>query len=145
MLCQAYRAKDELVFGAALVGRVAANFLRGREMQHPISEALPITRVGALLEECESHEPLEREECVNLVGAWGAVMIRNGRRRGASEKVRRPGAACATTATLISDADFAQAFIEWAKKYPSKRDLDVYAGLDAAIAAAWPCPGMIAE
>lgn len=127
MGCQAHRAKDELVFRAALVGRAAAKFSREPEMQRPISEALPITRVGALLQECESHEPLEREECVNLVGAWGAMMIRSGREWRASEKVRRPGAACATTATSISGAAFAQAFIEWANKNPSRRDLDVYA------------------
>ncbi|MGY3447162.1 helix-turn-helix transcriptional regulator [Bradyrhizobium sp. USDA 4473] len=145
MLCQAHRAKDALIYKAALIGRAAAKFSREREMQHPISEARPITRVGALLEKCESHEPLEREECANLVGAWGIVMIRNGGRREADANERRPGAACATTASSISDADFSEAFIAWARKYPSKRDLDVYAGLDAAIAAAWPCPGTIAE
>jgi hypothetical protein len=144
-LCQAYRTKNETVFRAALVGWVSAKFLREHEKQHRISERLPITRVGVLLEECESQEPLEREECVNLVGAWGSIMIRNGRQWPTGIRVRRPGAACATKAAPISDADFAQAFVEWAKKHPSERDLDVYAGLDAAIAAAWPCPKPTAE
>lgn len=142
-LCQAHRAKDELLFRAALVGLASAKFLRGYENQHRISEAPQMTTVGMLLKECESQQPLEREECVNVVGAWGSIMTRNGRERKTGAKVRRPGAACAIPP--VSDAEFAQAFIEWARQYPSERDLDVHAGLDFAIAAAWPCPGASTE
>ncbi|WP_407178006.1 hypothetical protein [Bradyrhizobium sp. STM 3562] len=142
-LCQAYRTKNKLVFRAALVGWASARSLREHEKQDRILEARPITRVGALLEECESRQPSEREECVNLVGAWGSMMIRNGRQWRTGMKERRPGAACATIP--IADADFAQAFIEWAKTHPSERDLDVNAGLDAAIATAWPCSKPDAE
>jgi len=143
-LCQAYRAKDDLLFRAALVGWASARFLASHEDQHRISEARPMTTVGKLLERCESQQPLEREECVNVVGAWSSIMIRSGREPRTGTKVRRPGAvACALSP--ISDVDFAQAFIEWARQHPSERDLDVQTGLDVAIAAAWPCPRTTTE
>ena len=137
-LCKAHRAKDELLFRAALVGWASARFLGSPDNQRRLREARPMNTAGALLERCESPQLLDREECVNVAGAWGSIMIRNGRERLTEIKPHRPGsAACATSP--ISDADFARAFIAWSRRHPSERDLDLPAALDVAIAAAWPC------
>lgn len=139
LLCQAYRANDQRLFSAALVGWASLNFLKQYRKQQPGSEPPPINTVGQLVRRCASAQPLDQAECVSIVGAWATMMVRNGRRRQSGTEVRRPGAACVGS-DPPSDADVVRAFTAWAASHPSQWDRDGLDGLDTAISEAWPCP-----
>jgi hypothetical protein len=132
-LCEAYRSNDEVLFRAML------HVWASKNLQRPIPERPPIGTVGQLVQQCESEQPLEREDCVNLVGAWGTLMIKRGREPQMRMKVR-PRVACPRLGEPVSDMEFAQAFVRWAREHRSEWDLSPDEGINAAIAAAWPCP-----
>jgi hypothetical protein len=105
-----------------------------------LNDCFPVVSVESLLKMCKGEEDSEKEACrQNVVALTSSTNLRGTKWR--SWTKNHLPMFCPERES-ISDAEFTKAFVVWAEKHPSQKDLNADAAMIEATAAAWPCPGV---
>lgn len=115
--------------------------MRSRLERSPgvLSDCFPVISVESLLRLCKGEEGQEKDACRQNLDTLRARTNLAGKSWRSWTKNQMP--MFCPKADSISDAEFVEAFVDWAEKHPSQKDLDADAAIIEATAAAWPCPG----
>lgn len=105
-----------------------------------LSDCFPVISVESLLKLCKGEEGQEKDACRQNVDTLRSRTNLGGKNWQSWTKNHLP--MFCPKAKSISDVEFIEAFVDWAEKHPSQKNLEADTALVEATAAAWPCPVM---
>ncbi|WP_407178007.1 Rap1a/Tai family immunity protein [Bradyrhizobium sp. STM 3562] len=101
------------------------------------SDCFPVVSVEDLLKLCKGEEDWEKDACRQNVATLTSQTNLRGKNWRSWTKSHLP--VFCPKAESISDAEYLKAFVDWAEKHPSQKDLNADAAMIEATVAAWPC------